>query len=258
MKTTNDHITLSVQRMLQRKGVTEPTVLEDLTDHLCCLAEENLATGYGINASVDKAFQEFGEAEIESINTEIVNLLITYKFTKMKRTALIISLLGVASIIGAVLLFSNGTLNKGQLILMSMTSLLVATGGLAWSYAYTTDRKRRRFSNAVGIIGSILTSNGIVLSILHIPSARIQLIVGAFLLIFSFLPFVFYNLYKRVQGTGAVLYFAGYFGSALALLGAIFKVQHWPGANILLIVGLVVFNLFLIAYFARQKGTQQS
>jgi hypothetical protein len=41
-------------------------------------------------------------------------------------------------------------------------------------------------------------------------------------------------------------FISGAFSCSLAVLGVLFKIMHWPGANILLVLGLGIFSIFFI------------
>ena len=48
-------------------------------------------------------------------------------------------------------------------------------------------------------------------------------------------------------------YVSGALTSMMALLGILFKIQHWPGAGILLILGVGGLSLIFIPSFAKYK-----
>jgi len=48
-------------------------------------------------------------------------------------------------------------------------------------------------------------------------------------------------------------YVSGALTSMLALLGILFKIQHWPGAAILLVLGIGGFALIFKPSFAKYK-----
>ena len=46
------------------------------------------------------------------------------------------------------------------------------------------------------------------------------------------------------------MYSLGYLASFLSIMGLLFKLQHWPGASVMLVVGIAVLNFgFLPMYF---------
>lgn len=48
-------------------------------------------------------------------------------------------------------------------------------------------------------------------------------------------------------------YISGVMTSMMALLGMLFKIQHWPGAGILLTIGIAGFALIFIPSYAKYK-----
>lgn len=57
------------------------------------------------------------------------------------------------------------------------------------------------------------------------------------------------TLKKEILMKGT-MFLLGYIALFLSTSGAMFKVMHWPGANIMLVLGIVILNLgFLPMYF---------
>jgi len=48
-------------------------------------------------------------------------------------------------------------------------------------------------------------------------------------------------------------YFSGALTSMMAILGMLFKIMHWPGASILLVLGYAGFAVIFIPSFAKYK-----
>ena len=41
--------------------------------------------------------------------------------------------------------------------------------------------------------------------------------------------------------------------SIIVIIGAIFRIQHWPGGNILMLVGLVSYLVLIMVYYKPDK-----
>lgn len=52
----------------------------------------------------------------------------------------------------------------------------------------------------------------------------------------------------KVKGMKKVMHLASCFGAAIVILGALFKIMHYPGASIMLPVGLIVETLLFVAF----------
>lgn len=92
---------------------------------------------------------------------------------------------------------------------------------------------------------------GTVFKFLHLPGAAIFLTLGVVLLSFLFLPLLFVLKVKEKAATAdKIVLLVGMFCSILVTLGILFKMQHWPGANAMVIGSLAVLLLvFLPLYF---------
>lgn len=52
----------------------------------------------------------------------------------------------------------------------------------------------------------------------------------------------------KVKGMKKVMHYGSCFGAAIVILGALFKIMHYPGASIMLPVGLITETLLFIAF----------
>jgi len=108
------------------------------------------------------------------------------------------------------------------------------------------DKKFQRMKNFTYIFGlssAILTILGSFFKRMHWPGAGILITVGMVLIVFVFLPLYFItNHREQPERKNPVYAIVGYLTIALLLVGATFKIQHWPGAG-WLIYGSIGFLL---------------
>lgn len=109
-----------------------------------------------------------------------------------------------------------------------------------------------------GIIALVTAPIGVVFKLLHLPAANLILFLSALTFVFGFLPVFFTNSYKRELTPylfTKVKYVAGYVSLFLLTGAGVFKLCHFPGGNILLVVGMVLLCFFYIPflYFKSSK-----
>jgi hypothetical protein len=98
-----------------------------------------------------------------------------------------------------------------------------------------------------GLIAPILMAAAGLFKIQHWPGAGIMLVLGFFVLIFFFLPSAIYINYKEVSNkTKKLVHISGFIGVSLFATGMLFKIQHWPGASILILGGILLSGLIFI------------
>ena len=123
----------------------------------------------------------------------------------------------------------------------------VETVNLLTNKYFYVMKKTMIFSGGISV--SLLVI-GIILKFLHLPGAAVLLVVGIGLLSFAFLPLLF-ALKIKENRENAVRAVAG-FGTASAMLislGVLFKIMHWPYANMLCMIALLVMIFLFIPVF---------
>lgn len=93
-----------------------------------------------------------------------------------------------------------------------------------------------------GLISATLTFLGATLKVLHLPGAGISIVVGGLLFSLVFLPLMIVLKFKdeEKQIDKIVLSF-GFLIAMVAFTGVLFKLMHWPFANIMMLSGIATF-----------------
>jgi hypothetical protein len=86
---------------------------------------------------------------------------------------------------------------------------------------------------------------------MHWPGAAILLVLGIVIFSLVFLPLMFTLKTRELNGAQDKLITGiGFFLGIVYCMGVMFKVQHWPGANVLMFGGIIVLTLvFIPLYF---------
>jgi hypothetical protein len=113
---------------------------------------------------------------------------------------------------------------------------------------YAVDTKYRKMKNTMkisGIAGSVLLGFAAVFKILHYPGAGVLLTLGATLLALLFMPSALVVLWKETHSRKRLfLFVSAFLAGSTFIAGILFKIQHWPSANILLSLA-VLFAILL-------------
>jgi hypothetical protein len=93
-----------------------------------------------------------------------------------------------------------------------------------------------------GLLSSFLTITGATLKTFHLPGAAIAIVLGAALFCLIFLPLMIVLKFKDEEKQVDKWVFSFGFLVAIAIsMGVLFKIMHWPYANILMRSGLTAF-----------------
>jgi hypothetical protein len=97
-----------------------------------------------------------------------------------------------------------------------------------------------------GILASVMLSAGIFLKFIHATGAGALILFGIVLFSFVFLPLMFLLRMNEKENTkDKVLLGIGLLVTALVSVGTLFKIMHWPGANMM---GLSAVVILLLIY----------
>jgi hypothetical protein len=110
-----------------------------------------------------------------------------------------------------------------------------------------------------GFLSSILFIIGAVLKIAHLPGAAALLLLAAAVFSLVFLPIFFVFKSKNSSGSTKLIIGSGVLFGIIFCIATLFKVMHWPGANLLWKIGLAdLFFLFLPLYFFNGIRNEES
>jgi len=112
-----------------------------------------------------------------------------------------------------------------------------------------------------GVITANLLLIGCIFKLNHWPGAGVALSLSLLSLSLWFLPISLINHYKGQKDKSKKwLYVATFLSFFVVSIAVLFKIQHWPGASLLLIIGVPIpFLLFLPVYIYHSiKDREQS
>jgi hypothetical protein len=102
-----------------------------------------------------------------------------------------------------------------------------------------------------GAAAAALLIGGSIFKLFYLPGAAIMLVLGVFVMCFFFLPLMLVLKMKETNSArDKFILVMGVIIGILYCTSAIFKVQHWPGANIMIFSTIILlFFIFIPAYF---------
>ncbi len=119
------------------------------------------------------------------------------------------------------------------------------------------DKKYRIMKNImkfIGLASLVLMAFGAMFKIQNWPAGGFLLVIGFLMLGLIFLPSALYVWKKESKLKGSMsIYIVSVVGSVMFLLGILFKVQHYPGAAILIVSGFSIIGLLLVPMILMAK-----
>ncbi len=247
-----------ISKDIDQQGLTYIQLKNEILDHICCQIEVEMDQGLIFNHAYSKVKEEMGKRRIREIQ-HITLSLISKKYRRMKR---IMYILGVT----APILILAGAAFKvnhwpGASVILTLALLITGLFFLP-IFVMVRIRDTRRQDQPVplglylsGLIPGILIILGSLFKVQHWPGASVMLTLGLTGLAFIFLPmYASYRIREAGEKNEQInkkLWIGGTVAGILFILGALFKIMHWPGAGIVIlaswsVVGVVFLPLLVI------------
>ena len=191
---------LIIRTEVDKSNFKIESLRDDVLDHLCCVVEIKMERGKNFITSIQEAFHELAPDGLEEIQRETIFLLNSNKIMLMKKLMYLMGLLSTISM-------SVGWTFK--LLHLPGGNELIIGGGLGFSLLFLPMlaidyfkvkinlalSERLRF--VMGCISAVLLSLAWTFKLAHLNGADLLLIAGTMVLSLGFLPFLFFNMYKK-------------------------------------------------------------
>lgn len=199
MKLTEEQIE-SIRSLLIAEGIQNESLSDDVLDHICCVVEVLHKRGTSFDEAVQEAIVDLAPDGLIELEIKTRYLLNSNRIITMKKLMYFMGFLGAATL-------SVGTLFKimywpgadmasliGVIILLLIFMPLWALDRYKYEVSKALSNKLKFFA---GIFSAVVIGLSVVFKVLHLQGASVLLVVGAFIFVFGYLPFLFFSLYKK-------------------------------------------------------------
>jgi hypothetical protein len=246
---------------VDRQKITFSHLKEDLADHICCCVEAEMTeNALGFEEAFKKVKKQVGLKTLNQIQQDTL-LLINHKYYAMKK------LMSFSAIIGPGFAAIGGLFKimhwPGASILLIL-GYLVISFLLLPSSVYVLFREKSEKSNVLmlvsGFIGLLGFLIGSLMKIMHWPDANIIITIGFVVLGAIYFPLLTTKKVKQSESKReGYAFLIGGIAAVIYIGGFLFKMMHWPGASVLLMVGAIlgvlVFFPFIHQLYSKNQKT---
>ncbi len=115
-------------------------------------------------------------------------------------------------------------------------------------------RIMKKSMKIIGVLALALMAFGAMFKIMHWPMAGVMLLASFVFVAFVFFPALLYVMYKEVNRKKQVAtYIIAFVGGIIFMTSVLFKVMHWPYAQLLFTPGLAILTFVLIPLIIIQR-----
>jgi hypothetical protein len=199
MKLSSDQVA-QIKQVIVQSAITIDTLRDDVLDHLCCVVEAKMTRGSGFESSLKEAIDELAPDGLDAIQRETIFILNSTKIMLMKKIMYSIGLITSISMTmgilakllhwaGAEELFTYGFVG---FLLLFLPMLAIDR------YKYNLGKSlSEKLRIGLGYLSAFLLTFSIAFKIFHLMGANLLLVSGMCIFSFGFLPFLFFNMYKK-------------------------------------------------------------
>jgi hypothetical protein len=236
---------------IRNEEISFSHLIDDLIDHVCCDVEYEMQKGLDFQLAYQRVKQKMGSPRrLREIQEETL-YSVDSKYRKMKNT---MKFSGIAGTI----IFGVASLFKiqhwpGAGILMTLGAFILAfvfmpsVTGVLWKETHNRNKLVLIIS---GFITGFLFISGTLFKVQHWPVAGILLLCSVISAVFIFLPALLSDrLREDEMNVKRRIYIIGTAGAIFYIMGMLFKIQHWPTASVLMVLGLVILGLVALPLY---------
>ncbi len=198
---TDKHIDF-IYNEISKSNISSTELKEDLTDHFCCIIEDEMRNGKEFKKAYDKAYHNICPNGFDEIQKETIYLLTKKKIQIMKKSLFILGFITIMFfLIGLIIKFMHW---PGGNILLLSSSLMLVLAFLPVLFINLYKKEISKvFSNKIkyvlGYVGFSLLIVSILFKLMHWPGGNVLLTCALLILTFGFLPILFFKTYKKVS-----------------------------------------------------------
>jgi hypothetical protein len=238
-----------ISRDVRRQEITFSHLVDELVDHICCNVESEMQNGLTFNEAYRRVKQEMGPRRLKEIQEETLYAVDTkYRFMK--------NIMKISGVAGAVL-FGFATLFKtqhwaGAGLMMTLGAVILAfvflpsALGVLWK---ETHSGKRIFLFISAFFAGMFFILGTLFKVQHWSGANELVMLSMIAGILLFIPALIVNRFSDQESKPKrPVYIIGALGLIIYLTGMLCKIQHWPGATILMGSSIIIISIFLLWY----------
>lgn len=228
-------------------SITITHLADDLIDHICCEVENLIEEGKTFEQAYEIVKKQTGISVLQKIQDD-TKFLIDKKYRRMKTTMKITGNISLGIIMFGTVFKIMHWPGAGPLLALGFFILCTIFFPLAIRINYKdASNKKNLLLHIAILLGGIGFMVGVLFKIMHWPGAGMLILIGDISLLFVFLPMLLYVMIKK---TGSKkdkrIYILGVISLLIFWLASMFKIFHWPGAAVLMLLGaLLLISVFL-------------
>ena len=235
---------------IRKQEITFPHLADELIDHICCDVEYEMKNGLSFHDAYLAVKEKIGHRRLKEIQEETLFAVDT-KYRQMKSTMKISAIAGTVLLGFAALFKIMHWYGAGIMMILGAFILAFVFMPSALTVLWKeTHSGKRLFLYISAFVTAMLFIIGVVSKIQHWPLSALILMIASLSGIFAFIPaFLAAKLKDQENRSKKIVYILGAAGLIFYTLALLLKIQHWPGASLFMVSGVVIIFLVVFPWY---------
>jgi hypothetical protein len=189
-----------IAEMISGSSIKSRELKEDLTDHICCLIEDDMEKGLSYEEAKSNALVAVFPDGIKKDHKKDIWLITPKKQKSMKSILFILSYLALVIITSSFVFKALHWPGAGTMLIVACSLFTFVFTPVFFMYIYRVTLSKfisRKSMYVFGFIGIIILLTGVAFKAFHWPYGGILLGLGVLIISFLFLPLIFLALYRK-------------------------------------------------------------
>lgn len=194
---SEEHIDIVYER-LQREGLKNKRLSQDLFDHYCCYIESRMEEGVDFEQAYQDATSAISPNGTKEIEFELFFIINFNKQVSMKRLIFLSGFIAAFLISTGIMFKTMHWTGSNVLMVTGFAAMLLTAITTTMHLIKYMRNKPGTFwlRSSAGVATLFLVSAGFIFKTFHMPGANVMYGLGTIILNFLFLPMFFYHAYK--------------------------------------------------------------
>lgn len=248
-----------IEEDVENARITINNLSQELVDHICCEVEDLMSKGRTFDEAYALIKEQTGIKVLQQIQENTLYLT-DKKYKTMKTTMKITGNVSLALIaIGTAFKIMHWPGASITLILGFFTLCFIFfPAAIYLNYNYRKEQKKPLLNISIGV-GGVTFMAGVLFKLMHWPGAALLLFAGWTIILGIFLPILLLVKLKEAETRREKnIYILGAISLIIFELSTMFKMFHWPGAGILMLLGGFLLIAVFLPLFASLKFKNNS
>jgi len=248
-----------INRFVRNQEISFSHLPDDLIDHICCDVENEMQNGLDFIEAYRRVKDKMGKRRLKEIQEETL-YAVDKKYRQMKNTMKISGIAGTVLLgFGALFKIQHWPLAGTMATLGAVTLALVfvpSALGVLWKETHS--RKKLLLFISAFLAGSCFIL-GTLFKVQHWPGAGIIIALAALFGMFFFVPALLASKLRDLENKSKKpVYVLGAVGIFCYAGGMLCKIQHWPLAGTLMILGMIILCVIVFPWYTRISWKEES